>query len=190
MKETNFLTVNVNDKTEKKNGLTYLSWAWAWQEVLKVDPNATWEAVEYNGLPCAYFADKTAMVKTLVTINGVTKSCLLPVMDHKNKAIPNPNAFDINKAIVRCMTKAVSMFGLGLYIYAGEDMPEESIPPVSKEQAEEIGRLIEATKTNKPSFLEWVSKETGLRVAEIDEIPSNWAEYILTQLKKKLVKAA
>ena len=123
------LHINVNEHTEKKNGLTYLSWAWAWAEVLKHDPEATWEAVEFPSAdgtlsPCMYVGNQTAMVKTSVTIKGKTRTCLLPVMDHRNKAIPQPDAFAINTAIMRCMTKAISMHGLGLYIYAGEDLPE------------------------------------------------------------------
>jgi Protein of unknown function (DUF1071) len=122
---SDLLKINVNDFTEKKNGLTYLSWAHAWTEVLKIDPQATWEAVEFNGLPCTFLPDSTALVKVLVTIKGHTKASWLPVIDHRNKPIPGPNAFHINTAIVRCMTKAISMHGLGLYIYAGEDLPEE-----------------------------------------------------------------
>jgi Protein of unknown function (DUF1071) len=118
------LHTNVNSHTEKKNGLTYLSWAWAWAEVLKVDPQATWEAHEFNGIPCCVLPDTSAMVKTSVTINNHTKSMWLPVMDHKNKAIKGPDAFAINTALVRCLTKTISMHGMGLYIYAGEDLPE------------------------------------------------------------------
>lgn len=117
------LSINVNDHTEKKNGLTYLSWAWAWAKVLEIDPNATWEAVEFGGFPACFAPDDSALVKVTVTIKGHTKSCWLPVMDYKNKAIKSPDAFAINTAIVRCMTKCVGMFGLGLYIYAGEDLP-------------------------------------------------------------------
>lgn len=130
---TDMLKINVNDHTEKKNGLTYLTWAWAWAEVLKIDPQAEWKAVEYpraDGTlgPCILVGDGTALVKTEVTINAKTRSCVLPVMDHRNKAIKNPDAFAINTAIMRCMTKAISMHGLGLYIYAGEDLPEGEEP--------------------------------------------------------------
>ena len=129
------LKINVNEHTEKKANLTYLSWAWAWAEVLKHDPEATWDLVEYKSpegatLPCMYLADGTAMVHCEVTIKGVKRACRLPVMDHKNKAITNPDAFAVNTAMMRCMTKAVSMHGLGLYIYAGEDLPEE--PPIDR----------------------------------------------------------
>lgn len=121
------LKINVNDHCEKKNGLTYLSWAWAWAEVLKVDPEATWVVHTYgpegSTEPCMRIG-KTAMVHTSVTIKGLRRECMLPVMDHRNKAIPDPDAFAVNTAIMRCMTKAISMHGLGLYIYAGEDLPE------------------------------------------------------------------
>lgn len=123
---SDLLQINVNDHTEKKNGLTYLSWAWAWAEVLKIDPQATWEAHEYNGLPCIVMPDTSCMVKVSVTIKGHTKASLLPVMNHRNQAIKGPDAFAINTAIVRCLTKAISMHGLGLYIYAGEDLPEQA----------------------------------------------------------------
>ncbi len=119
------LKINVNDHTEQKNGLTYLSWAWAWAEVLKVDAQATWDAFEFDGFPAAFAPDGSALVKTSVTIKGHTKTCWLPVMNHRNQAIKNPDAFNINTAIVRCLTKAIGMHGLGLYIYAGEDLPEQ-----------------------------------------------------------------
>lgn len=124
MNQQDLLSINVSGHTEKKNGLTYLSWAWAWAEVLKIDPKATWEAHEFSGIPACFLPDETAMVKTTVTIHEHAKSCWLPVMDHRNKAIKKPDAFAINTAIVRCLTKAISMHGLGLYIYAGEDLPE------------------------------------------------------------------
>jgi hypothetical protein len=125
---SDLLKINVNEHTEKKNNLTYLSWAWAWAEVLKIDPLATWEVFEFNGMPACFLHDTSAMVKTAVTIKGHTKTCWLPVMDHKNKAIKNPDAFAINTAIVRCLTKTISIHGLGLYIYAGEDLPEAGEP--------------------------------------------------------------
>lgn len=118
------LKIDVNEHTEKKNGLTYLSWAWAWAEVLKIDPQATWSASEFDGYPAAFSPDGSAMVCVAVTIKGHAKTCWLPVMDHRNKAIKNPDAFAVNTALMRCMTKCVSMHGLGLYIYAGEDLPE------------------------------------------------------------------
>ena len=117
------LKTNVNEHTEKKNGLTYLSWAWAWAEALKADSSA-WYKIEMFGDKCFMDINGTAMVFVTVTMYGKPMTCQLPVMDYRNKAIPNPDAFAVNTAIMRCMTKALSLHGLGLYIYAGEDLPE------------------------------------------------------------------
>ncbi|NCU72206.1 MAG: DUF1071 domain-containing protein [Candidatus Fonsibacter lacus] len=124
------LKINVNDHTERKGNLTYLSWAWAWAEVLKIDSAARWTAHEYNERPAMYLPDGTAMVKVSVEIKGDIKTCVLPVMDNRNRAIQNPDAFSVNTAIMRCLAKCIAMFGLGLYIYAGEDLPEGSAPQV------------------------------------------------------------
>ena len=118
------LKINVNDHLEKKGNLSYLSWAWAWAEVLKIDPAASWVAHEWADRPAMFLPDGSAMVKVSVTVKGDTKLCVLPVMDNRNRAIQNPDAFAINTAIMRCLAKAIAMHGLGLYIYAGEDLPE------------------------------------------------------------------
>ena len=126
--------INVNGKTEKKNGLTYLSWAWAWGEVKKIYPDATYTIYE-NEQGWNYHTDgRTAWVKTGVTVNGIEHIEYLPVMDHRNRsiALENINSFDVNKTIQRSLTKAVARHGLGLYIYAGEDLPESDaneVPP-------------------------------------------------------------
>lgn len=122
--------INVNGKTEKKNGLTYLSWAWAWGEVKKLHPDATYTIYE-NADGLFYHTDgKTCWVKTGVTVNNVEHIEYLPVMDFKNRSIPfdQVTSFDVNKAIQRSLTKAVARHGLGLYIYAGEDLPESEAP--------------------------------------------------------------
>ena len=118
------LKINVNDHLEKKGNLSYLSWAWAWAEVLKIDPVASWVAHEWADRPAMFLPDGSAMVKVSVTVKGDTKLCVLPIMDNRNRAIQNPDAFAINTAIMRCLAKAIAMHGLGLYIYAGEDLPE------------------------------------------------------------------
>ena len=120
--------INVSGKTEKKNGLTYLSWAYAWGELCKVYPTATYKVHERDTQwgPCNYFTDgRTAWVKVSVTIGDLTHTEMLPIMDYRNKSIPldKVTSCDANKAIQRCITKAVARFGLGLYVYAGEDLP-------------------------------------------------------------------
>ena len=124
MSVENLLKVNVNEHTEKKNGLTYLSWAWAWAEALKADPQATYKIEMFDNKP---FVDinGTAMVFVTVTMFGKPMTCQLPVMDYRNKAIPNPDSFAVNTAIMRCMTKGLALHGLGLYIFSGDDLPEE-----------------------------------------------------------------
>jgi len=148
------LKINVNDHTEKKNNLTYLSWAWAWAEVLKHDPEATWVCHTYgqpgSEEPCMRIG-KTAMVHVSVTIKGLRRECMLPVMDHRNKAIQDPDAFAVNTAIMRCMTKAISMHGLGLYIYAGEDLPEQDESDRAAQRREWIDGRIDAIKAAKTS---------------------------------------
>lgn len=135
------LKTNVNEHTEKKQNLTYLSWAWAWAEALKADPAATFKVEtfkrdQYTEEPFMTLPGGTALVWVTVTIFGKPMTCQLPVMDHRNKAIPNPDAFQVNTAIMRCMTKALSLHGLGLYIYAGEDLPEnETQEPVNMKLA-------------------------------------------------------
>ena len=141
---SDLLKINVNDHTEKKGQLTYLSWAWAWAEVLKLDPAATWEACEFNGLPMVVMPDTTAMVKVSVTIKGDTKTSWLPVMDNRNKAIQGPDAFQVNTAIMRCLAKAIAMHGLGLYIYAGEDLPEGDGDPRAEWIAARIAEIAAA----------------------------------------------
>jgi hypothetical protein len=118
------LAKNVNDHLEKKNGLSYLSWAWAWAEALKADADATFKVEMFDG-KCFMDINGTAMVFVTVTMFRKPMTCQLPVMDYRNKAIPNPDAFAVNTAIMRCMTKALALHGLSLYIYAGEDLPEE-----------------------------------------------------------------
>jgi len=123
------LKLNVNEHTEKKGNLTYLSWAWAWDLALKADEQATYK-VEMFGDKCFMDINGTAMVFVTVTIFGKPMTCQLPVMDFRNKAITNPDAFAVNTAIMRCMTKALSLHGLGLYIYSGEDLPEDAVAKI------------------------------------------------------------
>jgi hypothetical protein len=108
--------VDVSDKVEKKNGLSYLSWAWAVDTLLQHDPQATWSF----GQPVMF--GETMMVFCTVNAFGKSMTAQLPVMDYRNKAIPNPDAFATNTAMQRCLTKAIALHGLGLSLYVGEDL--------------------------------------------------------------------
>ena len=163
--------INVNDRTEEKNGLKYLSWSWAWAEVKKLYPSAFYSIERFgeNNAPYLYDEDLGYMVFTRVNINGEEHEMWLPVMDSANKAMLNheytyevkkkeydttarkyvytketktcakASMFDVNKTIMRCLVKNLAMFGLGLYIYSGEDLPEDLLGDEEpKEQVEEI----------------------------------------------------
>lgn len=148
--------INVNDNTEKKNGLTYLSWAWAWAELKKAYPDATYKIRQFDGKPYLYDENLGYMVMTEITIDNITHEMWLPVMDGANNAMKSTEytkktkykeipvlpatMFDINTAIMRCLTKNIAMFGLGLYIYAGEDLPEDD---AERKQAEAEQKKIE-----------------------------------------------
>jgi len=119
--------INVNGKTEKKGKFTYLSWAFAWAELKKVSPTATSKVYHDENTNMPYFASKAGViVKVGITIDGLEHINYLPVMDFRNASIPSEkvNMMDVNKAIQRCTVKAIALHGLGLYIYAGEDLPE------------------------------------------------------------------
>jgi Uncharacterized protein conserved in bacteria len=119
--------INVNENKKQKNNLDYLSWAWAWTELHKIYPNATSKVYETEQGVNYWTDGKTAWVKVGVTVEELEHIEYLPVMDFKNKSIPinNVTSTDVNKAIQRGLTKAIARHGLGLYIYAGEDIPEE-----------------------------------------------------------------
>lgn len=158
--ETNYLkfaSINVNDKTEKKQNLTYLSWAWAVDQLLRVDPHATWSYDEPK-----MFGNETLMVFCTVNACGKSMTAQLPVMNHKNQPIPNPDAFQVNTAMQRCLAKAIALHGLGLYIYAGEDLPyEEETPKVEpKATAEQIQS----------------AKDKLLQCKSVEELRKVWSE--------------
>jgi hypothetical protein len=165
------LSLNVNDKVEKKNGLSYLSWSYAWDYFMKEYPDATYEIVKFDGKP--YYADNSgAMCYTKVTANGLTHEMWLPIMDGANNAMKSEayeydtkygkktvkpfTMFDVNKTIMRCLVKNLAMFGLGLYIYSGEDLPEYI--PTAEEKIDllqKIKTLISETSTNEIDFLKF-----------------------------------
>lgn len=193
--------INVNDKTESKNGLTYLSWTWAWSELKKRYPDATYEIKKFeNNLPYVYDENTGYMVFTTMTIDNLTYEMWLPVMDGNNKAMLNrgytyqvkeyidgkftgkykekevepATMFDINKTIMRCLVKNIAMFGLGIYIYAGEDLPEGY--EISVEEAEKI--IID------------FGKYKGKTLKEIKEINYNYLYWLIDNSTSESLKQA
>lgn len=159
--------INVNEHVEQKNGLTYLSWAWAWAKVKELYPDATYTVYE-NKEGWNYHTDgKTCWVKTGVTINGLEHIEMLPVMDYRNSSIPadKVTSFDVNKAIQRSLTKACARHGLGLYIYAGEDLPEEVKKEAEEKKQKEAEELL-------------VQACNEMRVVKsVEELNAVWAKY-------------
>lgn len=188
--------INVNDKTENKNGLTYLSWAWAWQEFKKIYPEATY-TIKRNeqGMPYIYDENLGYMVFTEVKVGDLIHEMWLPVMDNANKSMKNKSytykvkeynygkptgnmiertveaatMFDINKTIMRCLTKNLAMFGLGLYIYAGEDLPEESVEDkkISKTQEEALYKIVKDNELENDDVISVLEKYNYKKFADI-----------------------
>ena len=171
---SDLLKININERLEKKGNLSYLSWAHAWGEALRIDPNATFHVSSFDrgdGVTQIYMdVNGTALVWVTVTLNGKAMTCQLPVMDNKNKAIPNPDAFAVNTAIMRCMVKALALHGLGLYVYAGEDLPDGEPEPKQEQKKQESKPL--------------VSTDWKLKIAEGKD--KAWAETVSVATTKLL----
>jgi hypothetical protein len=140
-------STNVEKHTEKKGQFTYLSWAWAVRELLRVDAQATWEVHEYhhgNGEVIAPYMRTGAgcFVKVTVWSGGIARTQVHPVLDNRNKPIEEPNAFQVNTSIQRCLAKAIALHGLVLYIYAGEDLPV--LEPLTKKQIDDMVKMAKA----------------------------------------------
>lgn len=129
--------IDVSKYTEKKNGLTYLSWAWAVDQLLLADPKAHWFYPEYQR-----WGNGTVMVFCTVVANDISRTAQLPVMDYRNKPISEPDSFAVNTAMQRCLAKAIALHGIGLYIYNGEDVPPElgaDVAPAPKPASPKVG---------------------------------------------------
>ena len=196
-------SINVNDRTEEKNGLTYLSWAWAIAEFKKVHPNMTYEVKKFeNGLPYVYDENTGYMVFTSVTVDGLTHEMWLPVMDGNNKAMKNKpytvktkykeftvqsaTMFDINKTIMRCLVKNLAMFGLGLYIYSGEDLPEDMRS--DDEKIAEIKKLIQQTNTDTKKYLYSMGAKFKRELKSVDEMRGEELDFALNKIREKANK--
>jgi len=140
MHYTELRKINVNDYIERKNGLAYLSWSWAVDQLLQLDESASWEYAE----PRAF--GETMMVFCTVHAFGKSRTAQLPVMDFRNKAIHNPDAFSVNTAMQRCLAKAISLHGLGMYIYAGEDLPMVEMKETKEEKETIEAKPIKGTE--------------------------------------------
>lgn len=190
---TELNSINVQDKIEKKGNLSYLSWAYAWAEVKKLHPDAAYTIYE-NAEGWNYHTDgRTCWVKTGVTVNGIEHIEYLPVMDYKNNSIPleKVTSFDVNKAIQRSLTKAVARHGLGLYIYAGEDLPEAEKDESSTGSAKKemprwqlaVMSAVESNFKNKKDAVEPLKEILGRHgYKKVQEVPENKASAVIEDI--------
>lgn len=185
-------SIDVNEHTEKKNGLTYLSWAWAWAKVKKLYPDANYTIYERETQfgPVNYFTDgMTCWVKTGVTVLGLEHIEELPVMDLRNKSIrlENVTSFDVNKTIQRSLTKALARHGLGLYIYAGEDLPEQEEQKPTQATMNTIGIRIDELKglgvdVASPSVIDFIAQKNNGK-ADVNEMNDKEAQHYIKVLE-------
>lgn len=177
--------INVNDKTEKKGNLTYLSWAYAWAEFKKVYPEANYKVNEFNGDFCSGNEKMGYMVQTQVTAGDRTHEMWLPVMDVRNNAVLQPKMTEINKTIMRCLTKNLAMFGLGLYIYAGEDLPENNkdFQPITEEELRKKWGVGDVERT-----IKWYEKQLDVPFKEWGEEECEAVRAVLSDQKIKREK--
>ncbi len=171
--------IDCSKHVEKKGNLSYLSWAWAWQTLMEHYPDSSYEyyPIEaYGDCP----ENATAEVSVSVTVKGVTHMMWLPVMDHRNKAIVFPTSRDISDARMRCLVKCIAMHGLGIYLYAGEDLPaavQDAV--VTSEQAAQIKSLLEITESDVEKFCQ------VFKCSTVDQMRAVQFDQALSALKRK-----
>jgi hypothetical protein len=197
--------INVNDKTEKKGNLTYLSWAWAWAEFKKIYPKATYAVDKFDGTYCTGNENLGYVVRTEVFADDLSYEMWLPIMDMRNNAMLKPKMTDVNKTIMRCLAKNLAMFGLGLYIYAGEDLPEGEEETEQPKQPQKTAQNRTESKKEVNSFkpltkeeilrfygvrqveqtVEWLEGKLGAQFADWNEEQTAWARGKLEAKKKQ-----
>lgn len=166
---TELAAIDCTKYVEKKGELSYLSWAWAVDQLLRRDPTATWT----YGEPKTY--GESMMVTCTVTAFGKAMTMQLPVMDHRNKAIPNPDAFQVNTAMQRCLVKAIALHGLGLYIYAGEDLPpsEDGDKQMNEQDQATLQELRDAALNGMKALeVQWKALPAKARERLMAELPA------------------
>ena len=167
--------IDVSKHVEKKGQLSYLSWAWAWGVLMEHYPESVYHFADNE-----IHADASVTVHCALQVDNVTRSMWLPVMDNRNKSIQNPTSRDISDAKMRCLVKAIAMFGLGHYIYAGEDLPRAE--QVSDSEVKALTELIKITQTDESRLL------AHFRVDAISSMDSAQCRQAVTMLQSKLPK--
>ncbi|MFP7288041.1 DUF1071 domain-containing protein [Shouchella clausii] len=173
--------IDVSEHVERKGNFSYLSWAWAVDQLRRHDPSATWEVKRFDGMP--YMKTELGyFVEVEVTSNGIGMSQIHPVLDNRNKPIAKPTPFDINTSIQRCLVKAIALHGLGLYIYAGEDLPKVEEEKPSQQLMDNIkttaAELAELRNTDPATVFE------SMNIKNLSQLNKEQAEKALAVLEK------
>lgn len=174
--------INVNEHIQKKGNLSYLSWTWAWSTLMSKYPES------YYVFDDRKQDDGSMMVECVLTVHQgeevATRTMWLPVMDHKNKAIINPDTRAVSDTRMRCLVKCLAMFGLGFYIYAGEDIPtaekEAQSQPIDKAQAQRLNEMLDYTESDVQKFLNFY------KIDSVSELPQSHHEQAYNMLAKKI----
>lgn len=203
--------INVNEHIEKKGGYSYLSWPFAVSQLRLADPGAVWEVRRFDGLP--FLATETGVfVEVAVTVQGITLSQIHPVLDGRNRPLLAPTAFDINTSIQRCLVKAIALHGLGLYVYAGEDLPQSQMEAANDDLSAEHVPSLEPDRTpvtraqrpghiskSQQSQIHQLAIEVGISLDRVldyfgadslADIPQNQFRRVIRSLEKRRTQAA
>jgi len=181
--------VNVNDEKKSKGGMAYVPWTAAVEHLLKNYPSATWQVKEREDGAPFFKTELGVFVKVGVTVDGIERVQVHPVLDGRNKPIDTPNSFDVNRAIQRCLAKAIALHGLGLYVYAGEDLPEMEVIMATDAQLSTFTDLCAATNSEPATVLNYAcSAVLKMPVVPFEQLTEQQANGVISMLQAKYNK--
>lgn len=181
--------VNVNDEKKSKGGMAYVPWTAAVEHLLKNYPGATWQVKEREDGAPFFKTELGVFVKVGVTVDGIERIQVHPVLDGRNKPIDTPNSFDVNRAIQRCLAKAIALHGLGLYVYAGEDLPEMEVVMATDAQLSIFTDLCAATNSEPSTVLNYAcSAVLKMPVVPFEQLTEQQANGVISMLQAKYNK--
>lgn len=182
-------SVNVNDEKKSKGGMAYVPWTAAVEHLLKNYPSATWQVKEREDGAPFFKTELGVFVKVGVTVDGIERVQIHPVLDGRNKPIDNPNSFDVNRAIQRCLAKAIALHGLGLYVYAGEDLPEVEVTYATEAQFSIFTDLLSATESDEATVLNYACNNVlKMPVVKFEQLTEQQANSVISLLQAKYNK--
>jgi len=177
--------IDCSAHVETKDKFSYLSWTWAISTLLKVYPTSTWDVKRFEGSP-VMTTPHGVFVEVGVTVEGIERTQIHPILNHKNAPISTPSSFEVNTSIQRCLVKAIALHGLGLYIYAGEDLPPQPEPePATQDQRKAILDLLSTTGTDEAKFYQALSAKAGYQVVGLENLADWSAKMAIEMLEKK-----